>query len=50
MAAFSTAVTSVTSVISADDSFIQIGLESHSEHNCAFLKNTADGWKLFDLD
>lgn len=38
------------SVISADDSFIQIGLGSHSEHNCAFLKNTADGWKLFDLD
>ncbi len=36
-------------VISADDNFIQLSIDNYT-HNCMFLKNTTDGWKICDLD
>ncbi len=45
--------TSGFKVMSADDNFIRIGIYDHGlvqEHNCLFLKNTADGWKIYDMD
>ncbi len=41
----------VFSVISADDNSVQLAIDEYNQtHNCLFLKNTEDGWKLSDLD